>query len=205
MLTHPSWLIAHSTNFDNHAIHRGRWIRERLLGGTIPDVPVTIDATLPDEPEHTLRERMQVTRDDYCWNCHQYMDPLGLPLEQFDHFGRYRETELDKPVAVTGEILKSGSQPLDGAVKDPFAMMSALAKSKRVEQVFVRHAFRYFLGRNETLADGAVLIEAHRAYAENDGSMNALITALLSSEAFLYRTAAANEIAAAAVKPRSKP
>ena len=33
LLTHPAWLIAQSGNFDNHAIHRGRWIREKLLGG----------------------------------------------------------------------------------------------------------------------------------------------------------------------------
>jgi hypothetical protein len=48
---------------DNHAIHRGIWIRERLLGGGIPDVPITVDAQLPAEPENTLRERMRVTRE----------------------------------------------------------------------------------------------------------------------------------------------
>ncbi len=59
ILTHPSWLIAHSTNFDNHAIQRGHWIQERLLGGSIPEVPVTVDAQLPDEAHKTLRERMR--------------------------------------------------------------------------------------------------------------------------------------------------
>ena len=32
LLTHPSWLVSHSDAMDNHAILRGRWIRERLLG-----------------------------------------------------------------------------------------------------------------------------------------------------------------------------
>ena len=36
LLTHPAWLIAQSGNFDNHAIHRGRWIREKLLGESRP-------------------------------------------------------------------------------------------------------------------------------------------------------------------------
>ena len=188
ILTHPSWLIAHSTNFDNHAIHRGRWIRERLLGGKIPEIPVTVDAQLPDEPEKPLRERMRVTRVEYCWKCHQHMDPLGLPLENFDHFGRFRITELDKPVNTTGAIDKSGDPGLDGPVNDPFELLRKLASSERVEQVFVRHAFRFFMGRNESLADGPVLVQAHRAYAKNDGSMNALIASLLTSDAFLYRT-----------------
>lgn len=188
ILTHPSWLIAHSTNFENHAIARGHWVRERLLGGRIPEVPVTVDVTLPEEPQSTLRHRMRVTRKEYCWTCHQQMDPLGLPFEQYDHFGRYRTTELKKPVDATGSIHQSGEASLDGDIKDPIAMLEKLARSKHVEQVFVRHAFRYFLGRNETLTDGPTLIAAHHAYTRNNGSMKALITSLLTSDAFLYRT-----------------
>ena len=116
------------------------------------------------------------------------MDPLGLPLENFDHFGRFRTSELDKPVNATGNVEQSGDPRLDGPVKDPFELLRKLASSERVQQVFVRHAFRYFLGRNETLADGPTLVEAHRAYVEGDGSMNALIASLLTSDAFLYRT-----------------
>jgi hypothetical protein len=187
ILTHPSWLIAHSTNFENHAIHRGRWIRERLLGGHIPEIPVTVDAQLPDEPDKPLRERMRVTREEYCWKCHRQMDPLGLPFEQFDHFGRFRTAELTQPVDTSGSVEEAGST-LDGPVTDPFQLLRKLARSKRVEQVFVRYTFRYFLGRNETLADGPTLVAAHRAYTENGGSMKALIASLLSSDAFLYRT-----------------
>jgi hypothetical protein len=43
ILTHPGWLVSHSDAMDNHAIRRGRWIRERLLGGGVPDVPITVD------------------------------------------------------------------------------------------------------------------------------------------------------------------
>lgn len=213
ILSHPSWLIAHSTNFENHAINRGRWVRERLLGGRIPELPVTVDAQLPDEPENPLRKRMRVTREEYCWKCHQKMDPLGLPFEQFDHIGRFRtvETVVDKlateknvdkngnsrgakytttKLDTTGEVHQSGDTEMDGPVSDPFDLVRKLATSTRVEQVFVRHAFRYFMGRNETLADGPVLVAAHRAYAEGGGSMKALITALLISDAFLYRATA---------------
>lgn len=189
ILTHPSWLIAHSTNFDNNAIDRGRWIREKLLGGRIPNIPVTVDAQLPDEPEHTLRRRMHVTREAACWTCHRYMDPLGLPFEQFDHFGRYRTAELDKPVETGGRIQGSGETAIDSEVKDPFELISRLARSKRVQQVFVRHVFRYFMGRNETLGDGPTLVAAHSAYVEGGGSLNALITSILTSDGFLYRSA----------------
>ena len=187
ILTHPSWLVSHSDAMDNHAILRGRWIRERLLGGGIPDVPITVDAMLPDEPHNTLRERMRVTRETYCWTCHQKMDPLGLPFEMYNHAGLYRTTELDNPVDTTGEIIYSGDPALDGKVGNALEMIDKLAHSERVEQVFVRHAFRFWMGRNETISDAPDLQDAWHAYRDSDGSMKALLTSLLTSDAFLYR------------------
>jgi hypothetical protein len=187
LLTHPTWLVSHSDAMDNHAILRGRWIREKLLGGGIPDIPITVDAMLPDEPKNTLRERMRVTREKYCWTCHEKMDPLGLPFEMYNHAGLLRTTELEKPVDTSGEIIDSGDPALDGPVEDALGMIQKLAKSERVEQVFVRHAFRFWMGRNETPNDAPVLQSAHKAYRESGGSMKALLASLLSSDAFLYR------------------
>ncbi len=187
ILTHPSWLVSHSDAMDNHAILRGRWIRERLLGGAVPDVPITVDAMLPDEPKATLRHRMRVTREEYCWKCHRKMDPLGLPFEMYNHLGLYRTKELEKEVDTTGAIIDSGDPKLDGPVKNALEMIDRLAKSERVKQVFVRHAFRFWMGRNETINDAPVLQDAYRAYEGNGGSMKALLASLITSDAFLYR------------------
>jgi hypothetical protein len=117
------------------------------------------------------------------------MDPLGLPFEMYDHFGRYRETELASPVDATGYLQGTGDPRLDGPVKDAVELIERLAASERVEQVFVRHVFRYFVGRNETLEDGPALVQAHRAYAQSGGSMQALLASILTSPAFLERAA----------------
>ncbi len=210
ILTQPSWLVAFSENTDNNAILRGKWIRERLLGGTIPDLPITVNAMLPDTPQHTLRERMKVTQESYCWKCHQHMNPLGMPFEMYDHFGRYRTSESvvdpnapttkgkkkgdeavpgrrDMPLDATGTIKNSGDPRLEGDVPNALAMIRKLAESPHVRQIFIRHAFRYWMGRNETLDDGPTLVAADRAYCESAGSMKALITSLLMSDSFLYR------------------
>ena len=189
ILTQPSWLVAWSVNQDNHAILRGKWIRERLLGNVVPDIPITVDAQLPEAPEKTLRERMVVTREAYCWQCHKLMNQVGLPFETFDHFGRWRALELKKPVVATGGITLTGDKRIDGTkTKTAVEFVQALAKSERVEQVFVRHVFRFFAGRNENLGDGPSLRAAHKAYRESGGSFQALITSILSSDSFLYRT-----------------
>jgi len=191
ILTHPVWLVAHSDAVENHAISRGRWIRERLLGDAVPDIPITVDAKLPDEPESTLRHRMRVTTENECWRCHQKMDPLGLPFEMFNHVGAIRDrnpsNNWGQKVDSTGEIVLSGDPALDGPVATPMELVRKLAASERVKQVFVRHVFRYWMGRNETLNDAPILQAAYRAYGESGGSLKALLTSLLTSDAFLYR------------------
>ncbi|WP_246114541.1 DUF1588 domain-containing protein [Rubripirellula tenax] len=186
ILTHPVWLLTFSDNEKNQAIQRGHWIYSKLLGGHIPDTPIGVDAVLPTDPHLTLREKMKVTRDEYCWRCHSRMDPLGLPLEQFDDFGAWRDKEIDRPVVTTGEI-NIGDPQLDGPVKDPYEMLQRMAHSLRVEQVFTRHVFRYFMGRNETVDDAPTLIDAHKAYRESGGSFKALVASLLTSDSFLLR------------------
>ena len=193
ILSQPSWLTAHSTNFDNDPVKRGKWVYEHLLGGIIPNVPITVDATVPEDPDKPLRERFQKTQDSYCMKCHQKMNPLGMAFEMFDDVGRYREKELLRDnktwveVDSSGGIAHSDVPGLDGPVSNALDLMDKLANSRHVRQVFVRHAFRYWMGRNETLSDSPTLIAADKAFTESGGSMKALVASLLSSDSFLYR------------------
>ena len=215
ILTHPAWLIAHAQNLETDPIHRGKWIREKLLAGTIPDVPITVDAVIPPDHQKTLRQRMENrTGAAYCWRCHQKMDPLGFPFEIYDDFGRFRtEESLEHPenllkeakrgevnafgaslavyktlpVDPRGVLKGTGDPTLDGDVEDAFDLIDRLAKSEKVRQSIIRHAFRYFLGRNETLSDSKTLIDADRAYVDNDGSFDEVIVSLLTSDSFIYR------------------
>jgi hypothetical protein len=207
ILMQPSWLVAWSVGTDNDIVRRGRWVREKLIGGRVPDLPINVQAMVPEDPHRSLRERQMVTRAGACWKCHYRMDDLGTPFEHVNHYGFVRATEpvvdleamksvkdkktkiyRDAPLDTTGFILHSGDPMLDGPVKDAPEMLRRLAKSDRVRQVFIRHAFRFFLGRNETPGDAPTLQEADRAYVESGGSFKALIVSLLSSESFLYRT-----------------
>lgn len=192
MLTHPAWLIAHSLNDSTDPIRRGKWVTERLLGGVIPDIPITVDASIPEDSTKTLRERLQKTEKAECWRCHKKMNPVGFAFEIYDDFGRYRTQESlskgdTKPVDARGELVDSGDQGLDGEFADALELIHKLADSDKVRQCMIRHVFRYFLGRNETLADSKTLISADRAYLESGGSFKALLISLLSSDSFLYR------------------
>lgn len=209
LLTHPAWLVAHSSNFHTDPIKRGRWIREKLLAGRVPDVPITVDAQIPEDPHRTLRERVEgATEKGECWKCHKKMNPLGYPFEIYDDFGRYtRDEPLEheenliakptkkngastyktKPINPKGYLEGTGDPSLDGEVVDALDMIDRLAKSERVRQSIIRHAFRFFMGRNEMLSDSRTLIDADRAYIENGGSFKAVVVSLLTSDSFRYR------------------
>lgn len=210
LLTHPAWLVAHSGNFQTDPIRRGRWIREKLLAGRVPDVPITVDAQVPDNPHQTFRQRVEaVTGKSECWKCHQQMNPLGFPFESFDDFGRFRTAESlehpdnllqrgagneadiyqTQPVVVTGHLRGTGDPQLDGDVEDAFDLIDRLARSTRARQSIIRHAFRFFLGRNEMLSDSQTLIDADNAYLDSGGSFRAVIISLLTSDSFMYRKA----------------
>ena len=218
ILTHPAWLVSHSHNAATDPILRGKWIREKLLGGFIRDVPITVDAKVPEDPNKTLREKFAVTEARKCWQCHEKMNPLGYPFESFDDFGRYRTREMieypenivrkervlarsehgtmgyvtvnhykTRPVDPTGFLEGTGDESLDGPVADAADMIRRLAKADRVRQVFIRNVFRYFMGRNETLADSRTLIAADQAYRESNGSFRELMVSILTSDSFIYR------------------
>lgn len=192
MLTHPAWLIAHSLNDSTDPIRRGKWVREHLLGGVIPDIPITVDASIPENHNKTLRERLFKTEQQECWRCHKKMNPLGYAFEMYDDFGRYRTAEKltkggTKPVNANGELTGTGEKNVDGDVKNALELIHKLAQSDKVRQNMIRHVFRYFMGRNEMLTDSKTLIAADQAYLENGGSFNALLISILSSDSFLYR------------------
>ena len=144
------------------------------------------------------------------------MNPLGYALEAYDDFGRFRSEEslehpdnliqegpeqkgdhmIDTrdifktlPVDSTGYLAGTGDASLDGSVNDAIELADKLAKSRRVRQSIIRHAFRYFMGRNETLSDSKTLIDAEQAYVDNGGSFDAVIVSLLTSDSFIYRKA----------------
>lgn len=217
LLTHPAWLIAHARNTETDPVIRGKWVREKLLAGTIPNIPITVDASIPEDHDLTLRSRLAgATETSYCWKCHEHMNPLGYAFESYDDFGRFRTEEsleypehlvekkpdeapgrnhlLDLrdtyetlPVDASGYLAGTGDETLDGEVRDAIDLAERLGKSRRVRQSIIRHAFRYFMGRNEALSDSKTLMDAEQAYTDNGGSFDAVIVSLLTSDSFIYR------------------
>ncbi|MEM9462229.1 MAG: DUF1588 domain-containing protein [Myxococcota bacterium] len=191
IMMQPSWLVAFSEPDHNSPIRRGLFIQESMLCGQIPEIPIDGVPPLELSEDKTLRETLEIHLDTEasCSACHLYMDPLGLPLEQFDLFGRHRVLEVGAPVDTTGTLAWLGGEfDGEGDVADPFEMMARLAESRHVTRCFVAHAYEFWMGRSVEEYDLELIEQATAAYLDEGGNFNAALRQILNSNVFKHRS-----------------
>lgn len=108
LLTQAAVLKVTSNGTATSPVIRGAWIMDRLLGQPPPPPPKSVPAVEPDiRGARTIRELLKLhTTDSTCASCHARFDSVGLALENFDIFGRWRDhyraiTDKDEPVPAT--------------------------------------------------------------------------------------------------------
>jgi hypothetical protein len=160
---------------------RGKFIRESLMCLTIPPPPPGVNTAVVDQPTNVPMTRRQKLVAHMtvpsCAACHQYMDPLGFPLENFDAIGKYRTTDNGLPVDPSGNF--------DGVpVADANALGVAAGQSVAVAQCLVRKYYPYAVGHEERDVDGSVLNTLATAFKASGFKMRDLILALVTNDAF---------------------
>lgn len=194
VLTHPAWLAAHGGNFedDASAVYRGKWIRERLYCQTVPGLDlVQVEAKLvASAPELRARDRVRISTEegeaaDTCMGCHRLMNSLGMPFEIYNHAGFLRADDHGQAPDGSSTIDVAPDPSLAGTVEDATELAEMLADSGYARRCFVRQAFRYFMGRDETMTDACTLSQMESAFS--GGSFFALLDALVTSDSFRYR------------------
>jgi hypothetical protein len=98
LLTQGTFLIGNSDGMNSHAILRGVWLAGVILHDPPPDPPANVpplDESIPGFNKMTLNEKFFAHRDNEgCRSCHQKIDPWGIPFENFDASGAWREKVL---------------------------------------------------------------------------------------------------------------
>lgn len=173
--SHPFLLTSLAYQDVSSPIHRGVFLSRGLLGRTLKPPPDSVSPTAPDlEPHLTTRERVtQQTSPQMCANCHQMINALGFPLEEFDAVGRHRTQEKNRPVDASGGYrLRDGSMTrFRGAVE----LSRFLAESEETRRSFARQLFHHMV-QQPILAYGPDSIdELTQFFSENDLKMNSLM------------------------------
>ncbi len=92
LLTQASLLAVNSKPNQSSPIHRGKFVRERLLCQTLAPPPNNVNIQPPEvDPTATTREKFsQHSSDPACAGCHRLMDPIGFGFESYDGIGQFR-------------------------------------------------------------------------------------------------------------------
>ncbi len=130
--------------------------------------------------DRTTRQRMEMHRaNPVCQSCHQFMDPMGLALDNFDATGKWRIKENGMPLDTRGQLY-------DGTpLGSPASLREALlARPDALVRNFTANLLAYGLGRRVEYYDMPTVRAIVRDAADNDYRMSSFILGVVNSAAF---------------------
>jgi hypothetical protein len=190
ILGQGSMLVQTSLGNRTSPVLRGKWVMEVLIGmppppppPNVPDLEQTKDAK--DGKPLTTRERMEIHRANAtCKACHQYMDPIGLSLDNFDVTGKWRYRE-------NGVELDTRGQMYDGTpVTVPADLTNALLKRPiPLVRTFTENLMAYAIGRRVEDFDQPTVRAIARDAEVKGYKVSSFIMGVVNSSAFRSKRA----------------
>jgi hypothetical protein len=119
--------------------------------------------------------------------CHQYIDPIGVALENFDIDGTWRLREKD-----IGLTIDSRGTLYDGkSVASPVELVEALlSRPTPLLRTFTENLMAYALARRVEYFDQPAIRDIVREAEENEYRISSFILGVVTSDQFRLRTAA---------------
>jgi hypothetical protein len=188
VLGHGSMLLLTSMSTRTSPVLRGKWVMEVAMGTPPPPPPPNVPdfESSPSSAEGrqlTTRERMEIHRaNPVCGACHQFMDPIGLALDNYDVTGRWRTRENMAPLDTRGVFY-------DGTPITAPAELTAVLMKRPIPLVrnFSEQLLSYGIGRPVAWFDQPTIRAITRA-AEPDGyRIRSLVMGVVKSDVFQMR------------------
>ena len=168
-------------------VYRGKFVREQLLCQALPSPPANLVIVPPDlDSSKTTREQFEeIGANPDCASCHTLMNPIGFGFEHYDAMGIWRDTQNDKPIDATGEIVGSDDAggPFDGAPE----LAQKLVGSDDVAKCVASQWFRFTYNRTVTADDACNMDPLNEAFAASGYDIRELLVALTQTHTFLVR------------------
>lgn len=183
VLTQAAVLSGLSNGSESNPVKRGAWLARKIIAEP-PEPPPPNVPELPEGKEakgKTLRERLEQHRNQAgCAQCHQKIDPWGLPFEQFDAGGLFKKEQVDA----------STTLPDKTEITHANALKKYLAND-RIDQIaysFLKHLASYAVGRSLTFNEIEYLKREGRKVLAVDGyRMRDCVLFVVESPLFLEK------------------
>jgi hypothetical protein len=168
------------------AIHRGVFLRRKLLCEALPPPPPGLATPLPEITAGvSSRQRItEHTSGPVCAGCHTRINPLGFTLDHFDIAGQWRDQDEGLPIDTKVSVADAGFTPdVDGAR----ALSEQLAQSPNAAACVAQQLFTFTFGRKPAQTDAALFDAIYGKFAASSFSLKTLVTALATSDDFRAR------------------
>jgi hypothetical protein len=187
-----SYLVQTSLGNRTSPVLRGKWVMEVLIGMPPPPPPPNVPdleqtAGSKDGKPLTTRQRMEIHRANAtCKACHQYMDPIGLAVDNFDVTGKFRYLE-------NGAELDTHGQMYDGMqISTPSDLTkSLLSRPIPLVRNFAENLMAYAIGRRVEDFDQPTVRAIAREAKLKDYRFSSFVTGVVNSSAFRSKRAEA--------------
>jgi hypothetical protein len=118
-----------------------------------------------------------------CSGCHQFMDPIGLAIEDFDAVGRWRNRDADDSV-----VDAAGSLPSGVTFRGIAGLRDALLdRPEMFATTVTEKLLTYALGRGLDYYDAPTVRAILRDARKKDYRFSSLITGVVQSTPFQMR------------------
>jgi hypothetical protein len=193
ILTMPATLAVHTFGDTSAPVHRGRFVRSRLLCAPVPDPPDNLMVVAPDvRPGVPVRERFaEHSAQAACRVCHEQMDPIGFGFGNYDGIGGWRDTDAGKPVDASGTIV--GGTDVDGPFNGVPDLARKLAASEQVGNCVVST----FVGMTqgpEVAENQCEMKTLRQTYDSARGDVRGLMAGITQLDSFTTRAVLTGEV-----------
>jgi hypothetical protein len=186
LLTQASVMAGTVTTNRSNPVLRGSFVLNRLLCRKLAlptDPEVLAMVQVPDDTTGaTARERFSKhSSQAVCRSCHQYLDPVGFALENFDPIGQYRTEENGVTIDTSG-MMPGADEPITNAVD----LARWLAESEDAQSCFALHWLEFAQGRTMGRDDACTRDAVNTAFEESGYDVKQMLLSLTQTDAFLY-------------------
>jgi hypothetical protein len=170
-------------------VRRGVWMLDKIIGRQMhapENVPALSKSQKVDGKRLVdLADILKAhTSKAICISCHKHIDPIGLGLESYDPYGKWRTSYKSKrPIKAFGQF------PNGDQFQTPAQMKQILVNEyqKPIVKNIVERMLAYAIGRKINSHDRPAVKRICAALEENGFKMNTLIRGIISSPQFQNR------------------
>jgi len=213
LLTQAGILMMNTNGEFTNPFYRGAWVAKSIYGHELT-LPANLEVGTLTSPTETFTIKDSIEehrKDPKCASCHSRMDPFGLALENFDVFGRHRESyekfvvtkvpyeekkdgkvvqkeritrKFEKTTEVESDAVHRDGRGIDGI--EGLKKLILEDKDKIARNVLTKLS-EYAMGRKMNYADSETIHRLLEASKKNDYKLRDLMLSIITDESFTKR------------------